>query len=130
MSFIGPLLADGYAGKLTTLRQLQLACGMDDQEAARFCLVSPETYRRWRTDRPPNPTAVRLLAIRAGYLPWPEWRGWEVHGGCLFPPGIGRGGFSPGALLAAPLWFQVAQAREAELAALRGQFLERSRRRA
>ena len=87
--------------------------------AARFCLVSAETFRRWRCDRTPNRTALRLLAIRAGYLPWPEWRGWELHGGCLFPPGISRGGFSPGDLLANPLWRQVVTSQAAELADLR-----------
>jgi len=63
MSFIGPLLADGFAGDLTTLRWLQVACGLPWREAARFCLVSPETYRRWRTDRRPNPTALRCCPV-------------------------------------------------------------------
>jgi hypothetical protein len=54
MSGIGPLLVDGYARNPTTLRLLQLAAGFDDAQAAAFCLVSRETYRRWRTNRPPN----------------------------------------------------------------------------
>lgn len=43
----------------------------------------------------PNPAAVRLLSIFAGYLPWPEWYGWEIHKQHLFPPGIARRGFLP-----------------------------------
>lgn len=123
MSEIGPLLADGYAGDLTSLRDLQVACAFTTEDAARFCLVSPETFRRWRTDRRPSPTAVRLLAIRAGYLPWPSWRGWQVHGGCLFPPGVDRGGWTPGDLLAAPLWSQAAAGYRQEVERLRAELV-------
>ncbi len=119
MSLSSALLADGFAGDLPTLRLLQVAAGLDDAQAAAFCLVSPETYRRWRTDRPPNRTAIRLLAIRAGYLPWPTWRGWEVHGDRLFPPGMDRDGWLPGDLLAAPLWSQAAQGYRQEVERLR-----------
>lgn len=135
MSFADALLADGYAGNLTTLRWLQLACGFTTEDAARFCLVSPETFRRWRSDRSPNPTAVRLLAIRAGYMPWPAWRGWQIHDGCLFPPGFERGGFTPGDLVADPLWRQMCTAQAVELRELRqrlasASWSERVRRRA
>jgi len=135
MSSVSPLLAEGFAGDLPTLRWLQVACGMSWREAARFCLVSPETYRRWRSDRRPNPTAVRLLAVRAGYLPWPEWRGWEMHGGRLMPPGLRDGGYSPADLLANPLWRQLADVQARELEQLRRQAAQladypRTRRRA
>lgn len=88
-------LRDGFAGNLTTLAALQGLAGLTHEQAARFLFVSPETYRRWRTDRQPNPTAVRLLAIRAGYLPWPQWSDWEMHRGFLFPPGLSRHGLGP-----------------------------------
>ncbi len=92
----------GYLGNLTTLNDLQQLCGFSLHEAADACLVSPETFRRWRSDREPNPTAVRLLAILAGYVPWPGWQGWEVHRGLLFPPGYRRGGIGPGDIYAMP----------------------------
>jgi hypothetical protein len=95
------ILQDGYAGNLTTLPALQLLCRFSNADAARFCGVSPHTYRRWRRDRAPR-WAVRLLAIRAGVMPWPGWSGWEVSNGLLFPPGMTRGGLSAGDVLALP----------------------------
>lgn len=94
------LLALGYLGNLTTLRELQQLCGFSQVQAARACLVSPHTYRRWLRDRPANPTAVRLLSVLAGYLPWPGWEGWEMHNGHLFPPGYSRNGYLPGDIFA------------------------------
>ncbi len=67
MTVSSDILQDGYAGNLTTLRNLQLLCGFGALEAAHYCGVSPHTYRRWRADRQPSFAAVRLLAIRAGY---------------------------------------------------------------
>lgn len=77
MSVASQFLRDGYAGDVTTLRTLQLLARLSTEDAARACLVSPETFRRWRSDRRPNPTAVRLLAVLGGYVPWPGWEGWE-----------------------------------------------------
>ena len=57
------VLHDGYMGRLASIRTLQLLAGMDNLTAAKCCCVSPHTYRRWRSDRRPNPTAMRLLAI-------------------------------------------------------------------
>lgn len=74
MRAVSELLADGWAGDLTTLPYLQLLTGLSDLQAAQICAIAPETYRRWRTDRRPNAAAVRLLAVTAGYVPW---RGWE-----------------------------------------------------
>ena len=107
MSDISSLLRDAFEGDLTSLRMIQLACGFDLEQAARFCCVSPQTFRRWRSDRVPNRTALRLLSIRAGYLPWPEWRGWEMHDGLLFPPGQSRAGISPGLMLSTPILHQL-----------------------
>lgn len=67
MDEIDHLLALGYLGNVTTLRTLQLLCRFSPEDAAAFCLVSPETLRRWRTDRAPNPLACKLLSIRARY---------------------------------------------------------------
>ena len=100
MSYDSRILVDAFQGDLTTLAELQLRCGFSDHRAAAMCCVSPETYRRWRSDRTPNPTAIRLLAILAGYVPWSGWSGWEVHNGRLFPPGYTRHGIGPGDVLA------------------------------
>jgi len=101
------LLQDGYLGNLPTLRELQLFAGLGTKHAAAACLVSPETFRRWRSDRRPNPTATRLLAILAGYVPWRGWAGWEVHNGLLFPPGYSRHGIAPGDIMALPFTLQL-----------------------
>ncbi|TCT23853.1 hypothetical protein [Thiobaca trueperi] len=89
------LLSAGFAAHPLTLRKLQRACGFTDQQAADACLVSLRTYRRWCATGKPDPTAVRLLAILAGFVPWSGWHGWEVHRGYLFPPGYTRGGILP-----------------------------------
>lgn len=107
MSETSLLLREAFEGELTTVSAIQLACGFTSEAAAEFCMVSPQTYRRWRSDRVPNRTALRLLAIRAGFVPWSGWEGWEVHGGLLYPPGLSRGGISPGDLLAAPILQQL-----------------------
>jgi len=101
------LLAEGFMGNLPSLPALQHRCRMTDRQAAVFCLVAPETYRRWVRDRRPNPTAVRLMAIMAGVVPWHGWQGWEMHRGLLFPPGYIRHGFQPGELLAIPFRLQL-----------------------
>lgn len=107
MSFDSQFLQDGYLGDLTALRALQQRCRFTNDQAAAFCGISPHTYRRWLTDRRPNPLAVKLLAIQAGYVPWDGWQGWEVHGGRLFPPGYVRDGLKPGDLLAIPFRVQL-----------------------
>ncbi len=87
--------------------------------------MSPRTYRRWLQTGEPSPTAVRLLAILAGFVPWPGWDGWEMHGGSLFPPGYRRGGITPGDFFALAFYRQQVteqrrriEALEAELQAL------------
>lgn len=94
-------------GNLPTLRELQLVAGLSTSDAARLCMVSPETFRRWLADRRPNRTASRLLSVMAGYVPWQGWDGWEVHNGVLFPPGYSRGGIRPGDILALPFTLQL-----------------------
>ncbi len=73
MGAVGVDLRNGYAGNVTTLRTLQLLARLSTEDAAQACLVSSEICRRWRSDRPSNSTAVRLLAILGWYLPWPGW---------------------------------------------------------
>lgn len=101
------ILNAGWLGDLTTLRTLQLLCGFTNEQAAKACFVSEETYRRWLCDRKPNPMAVRLLAVIAGYIPWTGWKHWEMHTGVLFPPGYTRHGLNPGDVLALPFLYQL-----------------------
>jgi hypothetical protein len=110
MSFQSDFLYSGFMGNLTTLRASQHRCRMTDKQAASFLGVSPETYRRWRTDRKPNLAAVKLMAVMAGYVPWSGWEDWEVHGGRLFPPGYTKHGFTPGDLFSITFLRQSVQA--------------------
>jgi transcriptional regulator with XRE-family HTH domain len=96
MSYHSQFLEDAYLGDLTTLHQLQFRCRHTNEQAAKALSVSPHTYRRWLLDRKPNPTALRLYAILAGYVPWRGWEDWEMHNGYLFPPGFVKNGISPG----------------------------------
>lgn len=115
MCVVSEILRDGYKGNLSTIRELQLICSLSVQEAAAACLVSPETFRRWRCDRRPNPTAVRLMAVLGGYVPWAGWEGWEMHSGLLFPPGYSRHGIGPGDIMALPLLYQLLDLRRCEV---------------
>jgi hypothetical protein len=119
VSDLHEILREGFMGNVTTLRNLQLMCGYSNTQAAEVCCVSVETYRRWRRDRTPNRAAVRLLAIFAGYLPWDGWRGWEMQGGYLFPPGFERHGIAPGEVITLPYWRQLAKQLQRDLTRLR-----------
>jgi hypothetical protein len=90
------ILAEGFAANPAVLRDLQARCGFNHLQAAEACGVSLRTYRRWRCEGNPNPGAVHLLAVLAGFVPWDGWQGWEVHKGYLFPPGYSTGGILPG----------------------------------
>jgi len=70
------LLYAGWVGNLTSLGGLQSMAGLTNHDAAKLCGVARETYRRWRTDRPFPLYASRLLAVRAGYVPWAGWERW------------------------------------------------------
>jgi len=90
------LLAEGFAANPATLRALQQRLSYSNLDAAAALGVDPRTYRYWRAGSiPPKASALKLLAILAGYVPWDGWQGWEMHRGCLFPPGFSRGGISP-----------------------------------
>ncbi|MCF1183539.1 helix-turn-helix domain-containing protein [Marichromatium gracile] len=82
------------------MRDLQRRCRFTHQQAAQACCVSERTYRRWLQTGRPNPAALRLLAILAGFMPWDDWQGWEIHRGYLFPPGYRRHGIRPGQFFA------------------------------
>ncbi|RME34851.1 MAG: hypothetical protein D6786_03640 [Gammaproteobacteria bacterium] len=109
---------EGWLGNLTTLSTLQRSAGLSNEQAARLCFVSPETYRRWKSDRKPNPCAVRLMAVMAGYMPWQGWHRWEVIGGCLFEPGARRG-LLPGDIQGLPFLKLALEARSREVMELR-----------
>lgn len=119
MRDVSESLALGYAGKLPNPKELRRLCRFTPEEAAAACLVSPETYRRWERDRPSNRTAVRLLAILAGYVPWPGWEAWEVHRSLLFPPGYKTRGIGPGHIYSYPFERQLLSELRREVAALR-----------
>ncbi len=125
------LLRNAYAANLSTLRPLLQRLRASSTEAAALCLVTPRTLRRWLKTGQPDPTALRLLAILAGYVPWEGWQDWEVDNGFLFPPGFRRGGISPGEFWAIPYYRQAhrgyrarALALEAELDACKAALAE------
>ena len=109
------LLQDGFTGKPGMLRTMQAMARMTDSEAATFCLVSPETYRRWKMDRTPKASGVRLLSLRAGFVAWPGWEKFFFcsYDGRLYHEDL-RDGFAPEFVLQAH-WNQK------ELDVLRGQ---------
>ena len=96
MSYDSHFLSRAYHGDLSVFGQIVYRCRMTPEQVADYCMVSPETVRRWIRTRKPNPTALKLLAIKAGYLPWKSWEDWEMHNGYLFPPGYTRHGILPG----------------------------------
>ena len=100
MSQLQDILYDGYTGNLTTPSILQALSQLPDTAAAQYCLISAHTWRRWKTDRTPNRTAIKLLAIRAGYVPWPGWENFFycAFDGCLYHTDLTYG-FDPGDLL-------------------------------
>lgn len=99
MSHTSEIMQEALSGKLSTFCEVQLLCGFTDDQAADYCGVSVKTLRRWRENLNPPLAALKLLAIRSGALPWPDWSGWEMHSGHLFPPGQSRRGFAPGHVL-------------------------------
>jgi hypothetical protein len=108
-----------FLGKLTGIRGVQAFAGLSDQDAARFVAVSQETFRRWRSDRVSPLYAMRMLAIRGGFMPWPDWYGWLIRDGKLYSPGATSGGMTPGMLEAYQLRYQQVSALEREVRELR-----------
>lgn len=127
MSYSSDFLSDAYLGNLTNFPELQHALRYTNAKAAEVCCVSVETYRRWLTDRKPNPTAVKLMAILAGYVPWSGWEGWEMHNGYLFPPGYVKNGISPGDWYAVVFLKQLASELERQNRKLEARLLQLER---
>lgn len=92
--------------------------------------MSVRTYRRWLQHGHPSPTAVRLLAILAGFVPWAGWDGWEVRQGSLFPPGYRKGGIGPGELFALVFYRQLLTEQRRRIAALEAELAGHKRERA
>ncbi len=126
MNAASEILQDAYAGKLPTISPVQLLCRFTVDQAAEYCGVSSHTFRRWRLDRRPSFTAQRLLAVRAGYLPWPGWDNWQMDGGLLFPPGFTGHGYSAGEVLALPYLHALRAELERELFRLRSKLADLS----
>jgi hypothetical protein len=120
----GELLGAGFAANLTALRALQQRARLSDAAAADSLCVSLRTYRRWLQHGNPSPTAVRLLAILAGFVPWAGWEGWEVHQGALFPPGYQRGGIVPGEFYALVFYRQLVTEQRRKISALEAELAE------
>ena len=93
MSYNNNFMYDAYHGEQSNLNRIRQRCGFSIQDAADYCLTSVPTFNRWLREDSANPTALRLLAIRAGLFPWD---GWEMHNGYLFPPGFTKNGVLPG----------------------------------
>jgi len=89
-------LADGFKGNANTLKDLQTYAGYTDEDVSDLCGVTLTTYRIWKKKKNPNLASLRLLAVMAGYLPWDNWKGWEMHNGYLFPPGYSKKGLPSG----------------------------------
>lgn len=115
------LLAEGFAANLATFRALQQRGRLTLAEVAESLCVSARTVRRWLKTGKPDPMAVRLLAILAGYVPWAGWDGWEVHQGLLFPPGYRCGGIPPGEFFALVFYRQQVAAYQEANAKLKAQ---------
>jgi hypothetical protein len=82
-----------------SLLDLRRRNGFSNAEAAAFLGVTVRTFYRWLHHGGPE-WAKLLLALRAGFIPWDGWQGWEMHKGYLIPPGYRSGGYCAGEILA------------------------------
>lgn len=97
------VLERAYAGDLTAFNDIVYRCRLHNaNRLAEYCMISPETARRWLRTGKPNKIALKLLAVNAGYLPWPGWKDWEMDNGYLFPPGFTKYGIKSGDIVAMP----------------------------
>jgi hypothetical protein len=79
MSYDSLFLSRACHGDLSVFGQIVYRCRMTPGQLADYCMVSPETVRRWIRTKKPNPTALKLLAIKAGYLPWESCKDREMQ---------------------------------------------------
>lgn len=107
-----------FHGKKSILPTVQLYAGLSDEDSAEFCNVSLATYRRWRKGDA-NLTGLRLMAIRAGFFPWPGWDRWFMLSGRLVSLDWQNFSMSPGELTAMPLRLQRLEEMTSELRSLR-----------
>lgn len=113
------LLAAAYAGDRTAFLPIIQLLRWKRAQVAEALGISPHTVEAYKEQQRNIPLAkLRLLAILAGYVPWPGWQGWEVHRGCLFPPGQNKHGLLPGDIQSQPILYQLTQAQQQERAAL------------
>jgi transcriptional regulator with XRE-family HTH domain len=132
------LLSEAWAENPAALRGLLKRLHLSSADAATAVGVHPRTVRAWLASGSANPSALKLLAILAGFVPWDGWQGWELDNGLLFPPGYRRHGIAPGEFAALVFYRQqvteqrrVLVEREARIAALEAQVAtleERARR--
>ena len=97
-----------YSGDLTAFGQIVYRCRLHHPaKLAEYCMISTETARRWLRTGKPNKAALKLLAVKAGYLPWSGWKNWEMDNGYLFQPGFTRYGIESGDIVALPFTMQL-----------------------
>ncbi len=94
MQSVTQILREGFECQNGSLRPLMLLAGLSLSQTLDLLQISKVTFYRWERIQQPDPVASKLLSIYAGYLPWPAWRGWEMHRNRLFRPGQERHGLS------------------------------------
>ena len=101
------VLQRAWDGDSSVFRELLGYLDLPVPEIRAVCGISERQWQRWKAGYPVNRSALRLLAILAGYVPWEGWSGWVVCDGHLFPPGVGKHGVSPGEIHAWPFLRQL-----------------------
>lgn len=98
------------------LVHLRLRAGLTLDQVARWTGQHRSTVRRQERGQARVCLAsARLLAILAGWLPWPPWHGWTVRDGALTSPDDARLAYTPGALVMVTFAWQLAAHARAEL---------------
>jgi len=74
---------------------IKILCLYRKNFVAETCGVTIGQVRRWLKSGNFPDYAQKLIALEAGYFPWPEFSGWQVANGLLFSPNL-KYGFAPG----------------------------------
>jgi len=74
-------------------RMIAVLAHTQKNKVARICGVDECTVRRWRANNDFPEYAARLIAVEAGYFPWPAFDGWQVIDDRLYSPTL-RDGFT------------------------------------